>query len=35
MSKPINTKEEIAQVATISSQDAEVGQIISQAMEKV
>lgn len=35
MSKSINTKEEVAQVATISSQDAEVGQIISDAMHKV
>ncbi len=33
--KDINTKEEIAQVATISAQDAEVGRIISEAMEKV
>lgn len=34
-SKMINTKEEIAQVATISAQDPEVGAIISEAMEKV
>lgn len=34
-SKVINTKEEIAQVATISAQDPEVGAIISEAMEKV
>lgn len=34
-SKDIATKEEIAQVATISAQDAEVGAIISEAMEKV
>jgi chaperonin GroEL len=33
--KHLNTKEEIAQVATISAQDAEVGAIISDAMEKV
>jgi len=33
--KMINTREEIAQVATISAQDAEVGQIISDAMDKV
>lgn len=35
MSKPLNTQEEIEQVATISAQDAEVGQIIASAMEKV
>lgn len=34
-SKAITTKEEIAQVATISAQDSEVGSIISEAMEKV
>lgn len=34
-SKAITTKEEIAQVATISAQDSEVGAIISEAMEKV
>lgn len=33
--KLLNSKEEIAQVATISAQDAEVGGIISDAMEKV
>ncbi|MDD2744998.1 MAG: chaperonin GroEL [Candidatus Gracilibacteria bacterium] len=33
--KMISTKEEIAQVATISAQDAEVGNIISDAMDKV
>ncbi|MDD3302415.1 MAG: chaperonin GroEL [Candidatus Gracilibacteria bacterium] len=33
--KIINTKEEIAQVATISAQDEEVGKIIALAMEKV
>jgi len=35
MSKPLNTQEEIEQVATISAQDAEVGKIIADAMEKV
>ncbi|HRI36282.1 MAG TPA: chaperonin GroEL [bacterium] len=34
-SKTISTKEEIAQVATISAQDSEVGAIISEAMDKV
>jgi chaperonin GroEL len=33
--KNISTKDEIAQVATISAQDAEVGAIISDAMDKV
>ncbi|MFZ4461105.1 MAG: chaperonin GroEL [Patescibacteria group bacterium] len=33
--KILSTKEEIAQVATISAQDAEVGAIISDAMDKV
>jgi len=33
--KMISTKSEIAQVATISAQDAEVGDIIAEAMEKV
>jgi len=33
--KMISTKEEIAQVATISAQDNEVGDIIAEAMEKV
>jgi chaperonin GroEL len=33
--KMLSTKEEIAQVATISAQDAEVGGIISDAMDKV
>lgn len=33
--KQITTKAEIAQVATISAQDEEVGQIIADAMEKV
>jgi hypothetical protein len=31
----INTKEEIAQVATISAQDNEIGNIIALAMDKV
>jgi chaperonin GroEL len=35
-SRPINTKEEIAQVATISANgDKEIGQLIANAMEKV
>lgn len=34
-SKKISVKSEIAQVATISAQDAEVGNIIAEAMEKV
>ena len=34
-SKKITTKEEIAQVATISAQDSEVWDIIAEAMEKV
>ncbi len=33
--KMISTKEEIAQIATISAQDPEVGNIISDAMDKV
>ncbi|MCI7477407.1 MAG: chaperonin GroEL [Selenomonadales bacterium] len=35
VSKPVESKEAIAQVATISSADAEVGQYIADAMEKV
>ena len=35
IAKPINTKEEIAQVATISSGDEEVGNLIAEAMEVV
>lgn len=35
MSIPLGTSEEIEQVATISAQDTEVGQIIAHAMEKV
>jgi len=33
--KPINTKEEIAQVASLSAQDKEVWDIIAEAMDKV
>ena len=33
--KPINTKEEIAQVATISAQDKEVGDLIAEIMTEV
>lgn len=35
MSKSISTKEEIAQVASISANDKEIGQIIAEAMEAV
>ncbi len=35
MSKKISTKEEIAQVASISANDPEIGQIIAEAMESV
>ena len=35
LSKPISTKEEKAQVATISAQDPEIGNTIAEAMEKV
>ena len=35
MSKKISTKEEIAQVATISAQDEEVGKLIADAMDEV
>ena len=35
VSKPVNSKSEIAQVATISSADAEIGNYIADAMEKV
>ncbi len=35
MSKIISTKEEIAQVASISANDQEIGQIIAEAMESV
>ncbi len=35
IAKKVNTKEEIAQVATISAQDSEVGAVIAELMEKV
>lgn len=35
LSKPIGTKEEIAQVASISANDKEIGKVISEAMESV
>jgi len=35
MSKPISTREEMSQVATISAQDKEVGGLISEVMEEV
>ncbi len=35
MSKSISTKEEIAQVGSISANDAEIGQIIAEAMDSV
>jgi len=35
MSKPISTKEEIAQVASISANDSEIGNIIAEAMDSV
>jgi chaperonin GroEL len=34
-SRPVSTSEEIASVATISAQNAEAGQIIAEAMDKV
>jgi len=34
-SRPVTTSEEIASVATISAQNAEAGQIIAEAMDKV
>src|SRR5690606_4665544 len=34
-SKDVETKDEIAQVATISAADAEIGKLIAEAMEKV
>ncbi|HAH05308.1 MAG TPA: chaperonin GroEL [Elusimicrobia bacterium] len=34
-SKPVKTKEEKAQVATISANDRQIGELIAQAMEKV
>jgi chaperonin GroEL len=35
MSTPVTTKEQVAQVATISAADAEVGSLIAEVMEKV
>jgi chaperonin GroEL len=35
MSTPVTTKEQVAQVATISAADAEVGNLIAEVMEKV
>lgn len=35
ISTPLNSQEEIEQVATISAQDASVGKIIASAMERV
>lgn len=35
MSKPVKTKKEITQVATISAQDEEVGEVIAELMDKV
>jgi len=35
MQKPVKTKEEKAQIATISANDPEIGNLIAQAMEKV
>jgi chaperonin GroEL len=35
ISKPVESKEAIAQVAAISADDAEIGQLIADAMEKV
>jgi chaperonin GroEL len=35
LSTPLDSQEEIEQVATISGQDEEVGKIIADAMEKV
>ncbi|MGE5396530.1 MAG: chaperonin GroEL, partial [Chitinophagales bacterium] len=35
LSKPVETKQAIAQVASISAADAEIGELISDAMEKV
>ncbi|MCH5279606.1 MAG: chaperonin GroEL [Christensenellaceae bacterium] len=35
MSKPVSSKQEIAQVASISASDEKVGELISDAMEKV
>ncbi len=35
MAKPISTKEEMAQVATISAEDSEIGNLIAEAMSEV
>lgn len=35
MSKPVETREQIAQVASISAADAEIGELIAEVMEKV
>jgi chaperonin GroEL len=35
LSRPVNTKEETAQVAAISSQDPAIGELISEVMERV
>lgn len=35
MSRPVQSKEEVAQVATVSAQDEEVGEVIAELMEKV
>ena len=35
MSKPVETREEIAQVASISAADSEIGDLIAEVMEKV
>jgi len=35
ISKPVKTKEEIAQIATIAANDKEIGNLIADAMEKV
>ncbi len=35
LSKPVNTAEETAQLATVSSQDPEIGKMISEVMEQV
>jgi chaperonin GroEL len=35
MSTPVTTKEQVAQVATISAADAEIGSLIAEVMEKV
>ena len=35
MSSPVTTKEQVAQVATISAADAQIGNLIAEVMEKV